>query len=103
MLFTPLAAGMGISYLVYRWRNKPTALFEAARKEAAEGRLHVESVAVLKKIYRYLMVPMRPMLRAPLPLSTLTLSSLNACVVAGRSGVRLHIVVCCTVQTLCRL
>jgi hypothetical protein len=61
------AAGMGISYLVQRWKDKPMKLFEAARQEAAEGRLHVESVAVLKKIYRsvVLSVPRMPCVSEP--------------------------------------
>jgi hypothetical protein len=52
MLLLLLPAGMGISWLVQRLKNKPLKLFEQARQEAAEGRLHVESAAVLKKIYR---------------------------------------------------
>jgi hypothetical protein len=47
-----LPAGMGISWLVQRWKNKPVQLFMKAQQEAAEGRMHIESVAVLKSIYR---------------------------------------------------
>lgn len=56
------AAGMGISYLLQRWKDKPIKLFEAARQEAAEGRLHIESVAVLKKIYRSVVLSVPRML-----------------------------------------
>jgi hypothetical protein len=47
-----LAAGIGISWLVQRWKNRPLKIFEAASREAAEGRLHTESVSVLKTLYK---------------------------------------------------
>jgi hypothetical protein len=52
LLLLLLPAGTGVSWLVQRLKNKPLKLFQQARQEAAEGRLHVESAAVLKKIYR---------------------------------------------------
>jgi hypothetical protein len=45
-------AGMGISWLMQWWKNRPLRVFEAAQVEAAEGRLHTESAAVMKKVYR---------------------------------------------------
>lgn len=47
-----MCLGAGISWLVQRWKSKPIALFEKAREEAAEGRMHLESIAVLKGIYK---------------------------------------------------
>lgn len=46
-------AGMGINWLVHRWKCKPIAFFEKALQESAEGSIHLESITVLKSIYRY--------------------------------------------------
>lgn len=45
-------AGAGISWLVQRWKNKPLRIFQHAAEEAAAGRLHTESAAVLKTLYK---------------------------------------------------
>lgn len=44
--------GAAVSWVVHRWKTRPVRLFERARQEAAEGRLHLESAVVLKGIYR---------------------------------------------------
>lgn len=47
-----LAVGIGVSWLVHRWKNRPLKVLEAASREAEAGQLHTESASVLKTVYK---------------------------------------------------